>query len=221
MSTITEKGKEVLATAARTAEAFDDAMNGIAADLEPHIITIDETDTFELPSAYEGGLAPSAPFRIADDDVADWAIQKLAEKKAEYDRLSGLAEREIARITERVEAAKRKYEADSAFLTDRLAEYFETVPHRKTKTTEKYQLLHGTLTKKLGGITFKRDDAKLIEWLRTNGRGDLVKVKEEPAWGDLKKLIDPTGAMAVLKETGEIVEGIEVEAAPDTFKVDV
>lgn len=55
MSTITEKGKEVLATAARTAEAFDDAMNGIAADLEPHIITIDETDTFELPSAYEGG----------------------------------------------------------------------------------------------------------------------------------------------------------------------
>lgn len=61
MSTITEKGKEVLATAARTAEAFDDAMNGIAADLEPHIITIDETDTFELPSAYEGGAGTLRP----------------------------------------------------------------------------------------------------------------------------------------------------------------
>ena len=195
--------------------------------IEPAAITIDEVETYDLPSTYddyEGEGAPPAapaPFRIADDDVADWAIQKIAEKKAEYDRLKELADREIARITEKVEQAKRRFEADSSFLTGRLADYFMTVPHKKTKTTEKYNLLHGTLTMKLGGATFNRDDAKLVSWLKENGRTDLVKVKEEPAWGDLKKQIEVVGSSAVIKDTGEILEGVEVLQAPDTFKVDI
>lgn len=189
--------------------------------IEPAIITIDEVEDYDLPSTYEEGTPPPAPFRIADDDVADWAIRKIAEKKAEYDRLKDLADREIARITERVEQAKRRYEADSAFLTNCLSNYFQTVPHRKTKTTEKYQLLHGTLTLKLGGTDYKRDDAKLIAWLKENGREDLIRVKEEPAWGDLKKQIEAVGSTVVIKDTGEILEGIEAMQAPDTFKIDV
>lgn len=153
--------------------------------------------------------------------MADWAVQKIAEKKAEYDRLKDLADREISRINERVEQAKRRYEADSAFLTNCLSNYFQTVPHRKTKTTEKYQLLHGTLTLKLGGTDYKRDDAKLIAWLKENGREDLIRVKEEPAWGDLKKQIEAVGGSVVIKDTGEILEGIEAMQAPDTFKIDV
>lgn len=189
--------------------------------IDPAIITIDEVEDYELPSTYEEGTPPPAPFRIADDDVADWAIQKIAEKKAEYDRLKELADREIARITEKVEQAKRRFEADSSFLTGRLADYFQTVPHKKTKTTEKYNLLHGTLTMKIGGAAFTRDDTKLVAWLKENGHGELVKVKEEPAWGDLKKQLEVVGSVAVIKETGEILEGVEVTQAPDTFKVDI
>ena len=74
---------------------------------------------------------------------------------------------------------------------------------------------------KLGGATFNRDDAKLVSWLKENGRTDLVKVKEEPAWGDLKKQIEVVGSSAVIKDTGEILEGVEVLQAPDTFKVDI
>lgn len=189
--------------------------------IDPAIITIDEVEDYELPSTYEEGTPPPAPFRIADDDVADWAIQKIAEKKAEYDRLKELADREISRITEKVEQAKRRYEADSSFLTGRLADYFQTVPHKKTKTTEKYNLLHGTLTMKIGGAAFTRDDTKLVAWLKENGHGELVKVKEEPAWGDLKKQLEVVGSVAVIKETGEILEGVEVTQAPDTFKIDL
>lgn len=189
--------------------------------IEAAAITIEEAEGYELPSAYEEGTPPPAPFRIADDDVADWAVQKIAEKKAEYDRLKELADREIARITEKVEQAKRRYEADSSFLTNCLSNYFRTVPHRKTKTTEKYQLLHGTLTMKLGGTDFRRDDAKLVAWLKENGRADLIKTKEEPAWGDLKKQIEAVGSSVIIKDTGEILEGIEATQAPDTFKIDL
>lgn len=189
--------------------------------IEAAAITIEEAEGYELPSTYEEGTPPPAPFRIADDDVADWAVQKIAEKKAEYDRLKELADREIARITEKVEQAKRRYEADSSLLTNCLLNYFMTVPHRKTKTTEKYQLLHGTLTMKLGGTDFRRDDAKLVAWLKENGREDLVKIKEEPAWGDLKKQIEAVGSSVIIKDTGEILEGIEATQAPDTFKIDL
>lgn len=189
--------------------------------IEPATITIDEVENYDLPSAYEEGTPPPAPFRIADDDVADWAIKKIAEKKAEYDRLKDLADREIERITMKVEQARRRFEADSSFLTGRLADYFQTVPHKKTKTTEKYNLLHGTLTMKIGGAAFTRDDTKLVAWLKENGHGELVKVKEEPAWGDLKKQLEVVGSVAVIKETGEILEGVEVTQAPDTFKVDI
>ena len=189
--------------------------------IEPATITIDEVENYDLPSTYEEGTPPPAPFRIADDDVADWAIKKIAEKKAEYDRLKDLADREIERITMKVEQAKRRYEADSAFLTGRLADYFQTVPHKKTKTTEKYQLLSGTLTMKLGGTDYKRDDAKLIAWLKENGHEDMIRVKEEPAWGDLKKQIEAVGSSVFITATGEILEGIEATQAPDIFKVDI
>ena len=189
--------------------------------IEPATITIDEVENYDLPSTYEEGTPPPAPFRIADDDVADWAIKKIAEKKAEYDRLKDLADREIERITMKVEQAKRRYEDDSAFLTGRLADYFQTVPHKKTKTTEKYQLLSGTLTMKLGGTDYKRDDAKLIAWLKENGHEDMIRVKEEPSWGDLKKQIEAVGSSVVITATGEILEGIEATQAPDIFKVDI
>ena len=209
-----------------TNAAIDAAnMTGEIEEIQPAAITIDEVETYDLPSTYDDyeGTPPAAPapFRIADDDVADWAIQKIAEKKAEYDRLKELADREISRITEKVEQAKRRFEADSSFLTGRLADYFMTVPHKKTKTTEKYNLLHGTLTMKIGGAAFTRDDTKLVAWLKENGHGELVKVKEEPAWGDLKKQLEVVGSVAVIKETGEILEGVEVTQAPDTFKVDI
>ena len=69
---------------------------------------------------------------------------------------------------------------------------------------------------KLGKPTPKADDAKLVEWLKENGHGDLVKVEEKAAWGELKKLLSFTGSMAC-----EIVEGVTVEQSPDVFTVDL
>lgn len=192
--------------------------------IEPaEVLTIDQTDAFVMPSAYEDGAGQPGRFRIVDDDVADWAIQKVADARAEYARLKELADREISRITAKVEAAAKRCEQDTAYLTSCLAEYFESVPEKAkkaTKTTVKYKLLHGTLTVKKGGVTYARDDAKLLAWLKENGHSDLVRVKEEPAWGELKKQIEATGSMAVMKETGEVIDGIEAGVAGDLFTIE-
>ena len=105
-------------------------------------------------------------------------------------------------------------ENGTSYLTSCLADFFATVPHKETKTTEKYRLLSGTLTFKKGTTKTKLDEAKLVPWLKANGYGELVKVEESTRWADLKKLLSYTGDIATLTETGEIVEGVTVYETP-------
>ena len=128
---------------------------------------------------------------------------------------------QIAAINEKVDAARKRMENGTSYLTSCLADFFATVPHKETKTTEKYRLLSGTLTFKKGTTKTKLDETKLVPWLKANGYGELVKVEESTRWADLKKLLSYTGDIATLTETGEIVEGVTVYETPGIFTVDV
>jgi phage host-nuclease inhibitor protein Gam len=160
-------------------------------------------------------------FTIDDDGIADWAVRKIADEKQEYDRIRALGEKLIAETQQKIEAAQRRYEQKTGYLSSKLAEYFHTVPHKKTKTTETYRLLSGRLVLKLGKPKAAYDDAALVEWLRTNGLHDYIKTTEAPKWGDLKELLDMGGTKAVMKDTGEIVDCIVVNPQPDRFTVEV
>lgn len=175
---------------------------------EPELLpaaTLDELEQVDLGTVAEG---ERAPFRITDDRCADWAIRKIADEQ-------------IAAINEKVAAARKRMENGTSYLTSCLADFFATVPHKETKTTEKYRLLSGTLTFKKGTTKTKLDEAKLVPWLKANGYGELVKVEESTRWADLKKLLSYTGDIATLTETGEIVEGVTVYETPGIFTVDV
>ena len=126
-------------------------------------VTLDELEQVDLGTVEQG---ERAPFRITDDRCADWAIRKIAEERSEYNRLKELADQQKAAIEEKVEAARRRMENGTAFLTSCLADFFNTVPHKTTKTTEKYRLLSGTLTLKKGTVKATVDDSKLVPWLR-------------------------------------------------------
>lgn len=181
------------------------------------------TSLEELEQLDVSAIAPDErpPFRITDDRCADWAVRKIAEERAEYERLKELADEQIAAIQDKVDAAKRRFENGTAFLTSCLSDYFRLVPHKATKTTEKYRLLSGTLVLKKGGTKATTDDEKLVTWLKANGYADLVKVEESAKWGELKKKLTFAGTVATITETGEIVEGVTAYEAPDTFTVDV
>lgn len=192
-------------TAALAAEQADtEATTTQEAELLP-AATLDELEQVDLGTVAEG---ERAPFRITDD-------------RSEYDRLKALADEQIAAINEKVAAARKRMENGTSYLTSCLADFFATVPHKETKTTEKYRLLSGTLTFKKGTTKTKLDETKLVPWLKANGYGELVKVEESTRWADLKKLLSYTGDIATLTETGEIVEGVTVYETPGIFTVDV
>ena len=171
--------------------------------------------------AQEETEGPRPAWRITDDGCADWACRKIAEEKAELDRIRQLAEAQIQKIEEKLAAAERRYENGTRFLTGKLAEYFETVPHKATKTKESYRLLSGTLTRKYGGAQMKQDDAQLVQYLKDSGQLEFIKTEEKPKWGDFKKRLEIVGGSVVDKETGEIVEAVQIIEKPDSFSVDV
>lgn len=190
-------------------------------EAQPEVLTLDSIDELTLP----GDMDPdeeqqSQRWRIADDGCADWALKKIKLEKDEHDRIVALAQQEIARLKNQIERADRRYEQNTNFLTFMLAEFFETVPHKKTKTgTESYRLLNGQLVKKPAAVKMQPDDEKLVAWLRSVGREDLIKVETRAMWGELKKQIHLVGTIATIEETGELVEGIDIVEVPPEFSV--
>lgn len=187
---------------------------------EAAAITLDELDDMTLPGYCEDPDAPAPVWRIADDGCADWALKKIKAEKDELDRLTELGKAEIARITEKLERAQRRYNQNTDFLTSKLAEYFGTVEHKVSKSgTESYRLLNGQLTMKPAGISPKPQNEQLVKWLKDNGYTDYVKVEESPRWGDLKKQLTFVGTVATIADTGELVDGIDIEQTPPQFSI--
>ena len=201
------------------------AMAAPAAQEEPQApaVTLDELEGMDdaLWAQDEAEDAPRPAWRITDDGCADWACRKIAEEQAELDRIRELADAQIQKIEEKVAAAERRFQNGTRFLTGKLAEYFETVPHKTTKTKASYRLLSGTLTRKFGGATMEKDDSKLVEFLKASGNLEFIKTEEKPKWGEYKKRLEIMGGSVVDTETGEIVEGVKAIEKPDTFSVDV
>ena len=159
-------------------------------------------------------------WHITDDSGAEWALQRIAEEQAEFERLKNLGEKQIEDIKNKVEAAQKRYENSTAYFNTKLLEYFQSVPHKKTKSgIEKYALLSGTLTLKPPALKPAVDDEKLVEWLAANGYTDYIKTKQTAAWGDFKKSLDLSSGVPIVKDTGEVVEGITFESVPETFDI--
>ena len=92
--------------------------------------------------------------------------------------------------------------------TERLRNYFETVPHKKTATQEKYPLPSGKLVMKDQEPDFDRDDKAVIKFLKANGGEKFVKVEEKLDWNGLKKTLSILGETAA-DENGKPIPGIK------------
>lgn len=160
-------------------------------------------------------------FVIDSDEKAEWALKKIKEAEDEHDRLMALIEQEQASLNERRETFDRALERETDFLKSALNTYMRTVKCKATKTQESYQLLTGKLVRKMPSVDFNVDSEALVNWLRVNGRDNLVQVVEKPRWSDLKKLLkaDIESGSAVIESTGELVEGVKAVESPEKFSI--
>lgn len=159
-------------------------------------------------------------FVIDNDNKAEWALTVIKAEKADRDRLISVCEQKIQEYQEKIEQFKKQYESRTSYLISCLNQYFQTVPHKTTKTQETYKLPSGTLKLKLPGVEYQRDDTKLVEWLKSSGLNDFIQIKESPKWAELKKTVTVNGDK-VLTEDGEIVEGVTVVEKPAVFEVEI
>jgi hypothetical protein len=217
MEKATEKMKEL------TAEAAQAAVDEVFAAMEQELpaVTVDELEDMNMETLTTEEPGAAKVFKITDDSLADWAVRKIADERAELARLKELADEQIARIMEKVTEAEKRCENNTSFMTSKLAEYFETVPHKETKTKHSYRLLSGALVKKIGGVTMKQDDEKLLEYFKSSGNDDMIQIVEKPKWGEFKKRLEIVGGQIVDTDTGEIVEGVEIVTKADTFVVEI
>ena len=156
-------------------------------------------------------------FQIDNDSKADWAIEKIMAENAERDRLIKLADERIKELSDKKKELIDKAADKTNYLTALLRMYFESVkPSSVTKTQAKYKLLTGTLVMKKQQPLYERDETALLNWAEATVP-ELIKVKKEVSWADLKKQADVSGDKLLLD--GEIIPGVTVVERDDVFEV--
>ncbi|OLS02250.1 host-nuclease inhibitor Gam family protein [Tissierella creatinophila] len=159
-------------------------------------------------------------WKIKNDNEAEWIIEQTNDDLLEIERFKYSLEEKIETL--RIKLNKLNDEEDS--IKERrdsyLLEYFETIPEelkKKTKTQEKYRLPSGEIVKKYPAPEVRRENNKLLAWIKENKMNDYVEVKEIPKWVELKKITQTVNGQ-VVTEDGEIVEGIEVIERPPVLE---
>lgn len=156
-------------------------------------------------------------WRIKTDLDADWALDKIREEQAEYHRFEMVVNEKIEQLEASLQKKKEQSDRSVDFFTAKLKEYFDTVPHKTTKTQETYGLPSGKLVLKKQNPKFVMDDEQLTAWVEKNAP-ECLKIKKSTDWAGLKKAIKVAGDKAVDKN-GEIVPGITVQERKSEFKV--
>lgn len=153
---------------------------------------------------------------VLDDASAEILLNRIKWANKQYELSKTWYEKQL-------EAAKEQRDRRIAYAMRDLRDYFNSIPDaakKKAKTQISYTLRNGKLLIKAQQPKFTHDDKTLVPWLKANKLGDLVKVKEEANWDDLKKRLqitpDGTGMMT---EDGEIVPGVTVTERDPEFQV--
>lgn len=149
---------------------------------------------------------------VRSDIEAGWQLKRRKELIADRDNL-------IAFYQARIDAVKQDAEIKLSIIDRALFMFFQTVPHKETKTQESYTHPEGKLVLKKQAPEFKRDDKTVIAWLKDNNGGGYVKTVENLDWASLKKDTTVMGGNIVTSD-GEIIPGVEVIEREPKFTVE-
>ena len=87
-------------------------------EMETHAATLDELESLDMDMFASDEVVGGYPvWRITSDEAADWAVARIAEERAELARIKALADEQINRIMEKVQAAEKRCENGTAYLS--------------------------------------------------------------------------------------------------------
>lgn len=158
--------------------------------------------------------AQDTPFTVNNDQKAEWAARKIREARQDTQKWTEYYERQLSAI-------RRANEDTEAYFAALLADYFDTVPHKATKTQESYSLPSCKLVLKAQQPEFNRDEAVLCDYLDKKGRDDLVRITRRADWAALKKTLKVMEDGTCVDADGEVVEGVQAFSRQPEFKIEM
>ena len=168
---------------------------------------INEENVDALNNGAELSLIPER-FTITNDVKAEWALNKIKDTNNELDRLSGVCQTQIDIYSEKKEYYQQQKSRKTSFLRGLLGAYFDKVPHKNTKTSEKYSLPSGTLTRKRTAPTYNRDDEEILGFLGAENVTEFIETTPKLAWSEFKKQVEIRDVF--IDENGKILENVHV-----------
>ena len=164
------------------------------------------------------GMEEKEGFKIKDVEQVNWAFRKIRAYKNEIEQNNKLADKEIERINswrkKENEAAENSIEYFEGLITEYFVKMREVDPKYKVSTP------YGKVSTRKQQPKWNYDDKKVVEWLKENGKEELIRVKEEPSKADIKKAFKVAGNNVVTEDV-EIVEGIEIEKRGEKINIKV
>ena len=154
---------------------------------------------------------PFTDFIIQNDQDAEWCLTQIRNAEDEKAKWKAFYEQQKNKVFEACDVT-------IANMKHFLEVYFQSVPHKVTKTEENYRLPSGKLVLKKQQPEYQRNDEEIIAWLKENGKTQYIRVKEEVDWNELKKSLNVVGEVAA-DEDGQIIPGLTVIERPDLFTV--
>lgn len=158
-------------------------------------------------------------FKIENNDQANWALRKISKIRKQRTEIKDISDLEIHRIEMWRNKNFEDLDKEEQYFLNLLRDYHSMIlyedPKRKT-----LDLPAGKCRFRAQPPEFKQDPERLLEWLERNKLDAFIRVKKEPAWGELKKLVKVHNGQVVM-ETGEIVEGVTAEEHGLSFRVEV
>lgn len=158
--------------------------------------------------------AQDTPFTVDNDQKAEWAARKIREARQDTQKWTEYYERQLSAI-------RRANEETEAYFAALLADYFDTVPHKATKTQESYSLPSCKLVLKAQQPEFNRDEAVLCDYLDKKGRDNLVRITRRADWAALKKTLKVMEDGTCVDADGEVVEGVQAFSRQPEFKIEM
>lgn len=149
---------------------------------------------------------------IKNDLEADEAIQAIHEAEAHVERMAEWYKKALEQIKEQQDAVIQNELA-------RLEEYFASVPHHKTDKQESYKLPSGKLIRKAQQPEWQKKEKVVIDWLKSSGNTQYIKVNESLCWEEMKKSVIAKDGKAVDPITQEIIPGIDVIERDPVFTI--
>jgi len=165
-------------------------------------------------------------FIVDDDSKATWCMRKIKHLKENKRENKELAEEQIAEIRKEIAEVESWLEDENGKLDDNIGFMENKLEHYARQLREDdpdlktHKLPFGSIKFRSQRPKWNYDDEKLLEFVEES-ISEVVKVEKKVDKRELKKRLDVAGDRAVVKETGQIVEGIEIIERPEKLKIDV